>query len=160
MNNVVNEVENLVVLVSLSKILGVCGLRVGLMVTSNKNKIQKMEIPYSINILASSFIKKYIAKINDLEKCKTKIKNNFEYFINNVNKNIIDKIIYHSSSFLLIELKEDVDYKKLTSYILSNGVKISAINDYYRDLDKKYIRIGAGKKKDYKKLIKILKKYK
>ena len=114
-------------------------------------------IPYSINILASSFIKKYIAKINDLEKCKTKIKNNFEYFINNVNKNIIDKIIYHSSSFLLIELKEDVDYKKLTSYILSNGVKISAINDYYRDLDKKYIRIGAGKKKDYKKLIKILK---
>ena len=73
---------------------------------------------------------------------------------------LINKIIYNSSSFLLIELKDIVDYTDLVEFILNNQVKVSAINNYYKSLDKKYLRISAGTKSEYKKLIKIFIKYK
>lgn len=157
----VNKVNNLVVLISLSKILGICGLRTGLLITSvsQKNKCIKVQVPYSNNKLSVLFSEKYFSKIFILERCKKRIKSNFEYLINNLDNKLIDNIIYNSSSFLLIQLKDNVDYEEIFSFVSKNNIKIAAINKYYNVLDKKYLRVSAGKKKDYKKLIKVFKKY-
>lgn len=158
----VNEIQNLIVLVSLSKIIGICGLRIGLLITSasQRNKYLKKQVPYSNNVLSSVFLEKYFKKVFELDNCKAKIRSNFNYLINNIDMSLINKIIYNSSSFLLIELKDIVDYTDLVEFILKNQVKVSAINDYYKNLDKKYLRISAGTKSEYKKLIKIFIKYK
>lgn len=157
----VNELNNLVVLVSLSKIFGVCGLRLGILVTSDseRDKYMRKQVPYSNSSLSILFLNKYLEKISSLEKIKNKINKNFTYLIKKIDYENIDNIIYNSSSFLLIKLKDDVDYEKIYNHFLENNIKVSAINHYYKNLTGNYLRIGAGKKSDYKKLIKVLKKY-
>lgn len=157
----IQNANNLYVLISCSKIFGVSGLRIGLLFTSKQNKINliKKQIPYSCNIVSQEFINQFLNEFNNLDKCKKKIQDNFYYFIKNLDRYIIRNVIHKNVGFIMCELNDNIDYNDLTEYLLKNGIKISAINNYY-NLDKKYIRISAGKIKDYKLLLKLLKKYK
>lgn len=158
----VEELDNLIVLVSLSKILGICGLRVGLLVTSShiKKEYRNFQIPYSANIMASMFINRYLSILNNLKKSKIRILNNFRFLEKSIQKDIVSEVIFNNSSFALLKLKEGINYEDLNLYLFNHGIKVSAINKYYSGLDAYYIRVGSAKKKQYKKLINLLKKYK
>ena len=158
----VNEFDNLIVLLSLSKIFGICGLRCGLIFANEKltDKFRNKQMPYSTNIISCSFIKNNIDEFMKLKKCRIKIRENFRYFIENVDKDILKKIIYNDSSFILAELNYNIDYDDFVSFVEKNGVIISPVNKYYSCLPLNYIRISSGKKKDFTKLISIIRKYK
>ena len=159
----INDCSNLSVIISLSKIMGIAGLRAGLLIIPKqmKESIINNQIPYSINTLSQKYVKKYINVLFDskeLDYSKIKINKNFNYFIKKVDKVIVKKIIYNNSAFLLMEISDKVDYYDFVEYLLDNGVKVSVTNKYY-NLDKKYIKVSSGRKKDYKLLIKLIKKY-
>ncbi len=159
----VNHCENLSVIISLSKIFGIAGLRAGLLIVhkSIKDNVLDIQIPYSINALAQIYIMKYLNCVFEsrkLDSCKQKINKNFIYLAEKVDKTVVKKIIYKNSAFLLMEISEKIDYYSFIDYLLKNGVKISATNKYY-NVNNNYIKVGAGKKKQYKTLIKTIKKY-
>ena len=137
MINYITELKNLNVIVSLSKILSIPGLRSGLIVSDEKN-IENYKInqtPYSTNI--------FIAK--SLEK------ENFKKLINNVR--------YRHTGFMLIELCDKVNYNNLLEFLNQRKIFVSPTNKYYGNLRHNYLRISAGKKKEFRVLIKTLKKY-
>lgn len=160
----VNKLNNLYILVSLSKIFGICGLRIGLTVCSGDKSEQLIhkQVPFSINSIGYLFINKFLGEFNNLNYSRKKIKNNFKFLIQKLDNNlseIINDILYNNSSFLLIEIKKEINYDDLIEFLYKNNIKIFAVNKYYNNLDNNYIRISAGKKKEFKKLIRVLMKY-
>lgn len=163
MLNYINQTSNLNVLISCSKIFGICGLRTGLLFSCNDccTKYRNNQMPFSTNKLSSIFIKKYINEFSRLEKSKIKIKRNFNYLINEINnslKILVSEYYYNNSSFVLLQLQSDINIDEIEKILLKNKIKVSFINKCY-NLPSNYIRISAGKKNEFKKLIKILKKY-
>ena len=158
----VNKYPNLIVVLSLSKIFGICGLRCGLVFANKKTikEIQSIQLPYSNNTIATAFVNNFLSEFKKLNNCRAKINKNFKFLINNLDKDIAKKTYYKESSFVLVELNLTVNYNNFVEYIKDNGIVVSKINQTYPNLEENYIRISSGKKGDFKKLIKLFKDYK
>ena len=156
----INKVDNLSVLISLSKIFGICGIRAGLLISSSKNcpKFESMKMPYSTNIIAERFISLLKNEEKNLDNAKLKIKQNFNYLIRRLNTNVIKRTIYNEMAFILLELNDNIDYDDFVKYLVEKNIIISPTNNFYK-LTGKYIRVSSGKKNDYKKLIKAINNY-
>lgn len=165
MINYITELKNLNVIVSLSKILSIPGLRCGLIV-SDENNIENYKInqtPYSTNIFIAKNINMFLNERDRIKKSKIKIKNNFIYLKKSLEKENFKKLInnvkYKYTGFMLVELCDKVNYNDLIEFLNQNKIFLSTTNKYYGNLRHNYLRISAGKKKEFRVLIKTLKKY-
>ncbi len=59
---------------------------------------------------------------------------------------------------MLVELCDKVNYNDLIEFLNQNKIFLSTTNKYYENLRHNYLRISAGKKKEFRALIKTLKK--
>lgn len=152
--------NNLTIVISMSKIFGIAGLRMGILF-SNENLITKLkltQIPFVTNNLTEKFAIEFLPYFNKLDKIKTKIYDNFKYLEKNVYKKYIISIKNINSSFVNIFIDYKIDLHKLKDYLDSYHILIR----YSFELDGTYanfIRISAGTKKQYKKFIFYFNKY-
>ena len=151
---------NLSVITSISKFFGVPGLRCGFIVTNevNAKEINKIRILFSINIFSELFMINYFNRFNDLKLIK-KIHKNFTYLIANLKSEYITEIINVNTGFILIRFDNLIDVNELTEYLQTKGIIVRNLKKSYPDFLGECIRVSAGRRKEFRKLIKYIKKF-
>lgn len=145
--------DNLSVLVSYSKVLGIPGLRLGVLF-SNKHIVKTINDYndfYSINCFAVSFLSSFHTFFFNIAGQKQKIKQNFILLKKDINRLYIDKFVMGDGSFILIKLNESCA-DRLVSYLRRKGIIILSLSRAYPGFDNQWIRISAGTKKDLRRL--------
>lgn len=152
--------SNLTVITSISKFFGVPGMRCGFIVTNLETyeKINEHRIPFSVNIFSEIFMLNYFDKFNDLKIIK-KIQKNFKYLISKLNLEDIKEIVNVNTGFILVKFDEKIDANELTEYLETKKIVIRNMKKSYPNYPGEWLRISAGKKRDYRKLIKYIKKF-
>lgn len=154
--NLVTNVNNLSVLISLSKILSLPGLRIGLALTNNDiaKIVSENQIVYSTNILAEKFLEKYYIVFDKLDLIRNKIKKNFDFLEEQlVVNNKINKVISNNGSFILVGFSNHIDTIALQQYLKTKDILVSSMKLAYPNFFGNYIRVSAGKHSDFEKLI-------
>ena len=152
--------SNLTVITSISKFFGVPGMRCGFIVTNLETyeKINEHRIPFSVNIFSEIFMLNYFDKFNDLKLIK-KIQKNFKYLISKLNSEYIKEIVNVNTGFILVKFDEKIYVNELTEYLETKKIIIRNMKKSYPNYPGEWLRISAGKKRDYRKLIKYIKKF-
>lgn len=162
---IIEEFNNLIVVKSISKSYGVPGLRLGVVVSSNLEKINSLKKDVSIwniNSFAEYYMqifgkyqKNYFNSLNDIKQARKE-------FIENLKK--IEEIeVYDSeANYILIKILEKFSSIELTQIMLEK------YNIFIKDLkgkngiEENYIRVAVRNKKDnelfFKSLLKLFEK--
>ena len=96
----------------------------------------------------------YFNRFNDI-KLINKIHKNFTYLISNHIKEIINV----NTGFILIRFDDSINVNDLTEFLQTNGIVIRNIKKSYPNFLGECIRISAGKRKEFSKLIKYINLY-
>lgn len=153
----VKKFDNLFVLRSLTKSFGMPGLRIGYAAASKQivNVLQKIKIPWSVNMLAQSVGKIVLKNKSHLKKSNEIIKKEY-LFLKNKLENIEGFECQDSSTnFILVKTKQDS--KKLQEKLLKQKILIRDCKNF-RGLNNHYIRIAIKSHKDNLKLVNALEK--
>ena len=100
----------------------------------------------------------YFNRFNDI-KLINKIHKNFTYLISNLYSNHITEIINVNTGFILIRFDDSINVNDLTEFLQTNGIVIRNIKKSYPNFLGECIRISAGKRKEFSKLIKYINLY-
>lgn len=155
----VTKVENLSVVISFSKFLGIAGLRTGC-VFSNKEiitKIKNKNIPYSLGIISQKILPLALSDEESLARSRTLIEKNRIYLCKNFEK-LGCKIINGNTNFILVELPNNIDSNFVTELLEKDGLIVRNIKESYPQLEGNWLRISLQTMKNNKLLIKKLKK--
>lgn len=158
----IRELKNIDILISCSKIFGISGIRLGLIFSNSANieQYKKNVYVYSVNIFANAFVKELLTEFNKLGKVRQKMKNNMDKFISKIyNSEIVEEVKNCGASFIFVELNPKIKYNQFIDYLENAGIIVSATNNIYSDLKKKYIRISVGKKVELNKLAHLINSY-
>ena len=144
----------------MSKFFGVPGLRCGFIITNkvNTKEINKFRVLFSINIFSELFMINYFNRFNDI-KLINKIQKNFTYLISKLNSKYIKEIVNVNTGFILIRFEDTIDVNDLTEYLQEHGIIIRNIKKSYPNFCGECIRVSAGKRNEFKKLIKYFNLY-
>ena len=152
------SVNNLSVIISFSKFLGIAGLRTGA-VFSNENiikKIKKQIVPYSLGIIQQELLpcafsdKDYLSKTRKLIRIN---KNQLCEDLRNIGCNIIDG----NTNFILVQLPFGIDSNEATKFLMKNNMIVRNIKESYPELTGDWLRISINTKDNNELLVKKLK---
>ena len=142
----VGQVNNACTLISLSKILSLGGLRIGILI-SNKKWIEQYRsdrLVYSSNVLGELIINKYCDKLfRQIKKDRLKIKRNLNFFYHLLKKKNVQKFIQNNGSFCLVEFKEKYDSNMMTQYLDKHGFCVRNLKSEY-GFKTNSLRISSG----------------
>lgn len=159
--NLMRKYNNLIVVMSLSKISGMCGLRCGF-ISSNPYNLSRLitkRALYNTNSICQRYFEKYFPIIINCSIQRERIKNNFNEFISKLNKRYIAEIKCTGVVFILVRFKDEVDLKSLEYELDEEGIKIQFIYKSYPMMKGNWIRISAGRREDLLKLATIINKF-
>jgi len=153
--NLVNKYDNLFVLRSLTKSFGLAGIRIGYAVASKQiiDILQKMKIPWSVNVLAQEAGIVAIKNKSHLIKSKSIIKKEYNFLKNKISNMQGFECNDSSTNFILIKIKQDST--KLQKKLLKNKILIRDCKNF-RGLNNHYIRVAIKSHKDNLKLVNAL----
>ncbi len=158
----IKDLKNVDIIISCSKIFGISGIRLGL-IFSNEDNIEQYKkniYVYSVNIFANTFAKELLNEFDKLKTVRIKMKKNMDNFISKINKSeVIKEVKNRGASFIFVELNTKIKYNEFIKYLTKSGIKVSDTNNVYNDLEKKYIRISVGHKRELNKLAKLINNY-
>lgn len=157
----IDKYPNLIVLMSLSKISSLCGLRIGFIVAHPNvvARLQGYHTPYAIGTISQMAALDFFDDIILDVWNRKKIKKNFEWF----KKEFSDKEKYTievcGNSYMVIKCNDDVDINSLCEYLQSNQIEVRNLLQSYPQINKKWIRVSAGKRSDFLIFGKKLREY-
>lgn len=145
--------DNLIVLRTCSKALGMAGLRLGFAVSGKliTEKLRAAKSPYNVNVLTQSAAEYFISDAKEMNKrieaCKT-ARN--ELYANLFRRNYpFFETLYPSvTNFVFIRTSKA---KEIYEYLLSNSIAVRYMEDY--------LRITAGNQEETKALITALERF-
>lgn len=154
LSSYISQYNNLIILKAFTKIYAMAGIRLGYMMSSNMdivNKINNIGQPWSVSTVASKCVVAALKEVDYVKKTKEYIKENREYLIRELNS-LSYKVFESETNFILFKTK-DIDIKdKLEEF----GILIRSCSNY-RNLNEEYFRIAVKSEKDNKYLINCLK---
>lgn len=156
----VQKLPNVIVVISLSKIFGIAGLRCGLMF-ANKclcNFIKLKQIPFSTNIITETFFKNNIYEFNNLTKIQSKIYSNYRFLIKNLPLNFYKSIVNRNSCFILIYTSKNINLRQLKIFLETKNIYLRYSFEL-QDVKEDFIRVSAGMKCQYRILIKYIRSF-
>lgn len=159
--NCVKKYNNLVVLMSLSKISGLCGLRCGYIVANSKiiETLISQKALYSTNSLCQHFFNDYVEVIINSNFEKKKIQENFKEFIQKLDKRYVTSIRERGGAFILINFSNNVNLEQLESELVCHNIYIQYIKKTYPKFKGNWVRISAGTRSDLILLVNFLNAY-
>ena len=153
--NLIKNYDNLFVLRSLTKSFGLAGIRIGYAVASKQfiDILQKLKIPWSVNVIAQEAGIIAIKNKSHLIKSKSIIKKEFNFLKNEIS--IIPGFECYDSSTNFILIKTKQDSTKLQKKLLKHKILIRDCKNF-RGLNNHYIRVAIKSHKDNLKLVHAL----
>jgi len=153
--NLIKKYDNLFVLRSLTKSFSLAGIRIGYAVASKQfiDILQKLKIPWSVNVLAQEAGLIAIKNKSHLAKSKIIIKKESSYLKNEISK--IQGLECYDSSTNFILIKTNQDSTKLQKKLLKHKILIRDCKNF-RGLNNHFIRIAIKSHKDNLKLVSAL----
>ena len=148
------SLENAFVVRSLTKILGIPGLRFGYGRFSEKyaKKFHSIRDPWNVNILAKEVAKKYIPRLNSISRrVSGKIKRERTFLEKRLKK--LGFSCKGDVNFLLVRGK--YDGKAVRSFLFERGILVRTCEDF-EGLNEKYFRIAVKDRKSNRVLLKNL----
>ncbi|WFD11158.1 histidinol-phosphate transaminase [Tepidibacter hydrothermalis] len=146
----ISNYENLIVLRTLSKALGLAGIRLGYMTANQKiiDVINKVKSPYNLNAISQYIGVKALKNKDKIFEYIEEVKNEREFLYKELNEM---KIKAYKSYANFIFFKWDINnlYEKLIDY----GILIRKFSDELEG----YYRVSVGNKNENERFIKILK---
>ena len=154
----IKKYENLFVLRSFTKSFGFPGLRIGYAVASKKiiDTLEKIKIPWSVNVLAQSAAEIAIKNKTHLIESKSLIKKERDYLTKNLSK--FDSFDCYDSFTNFILIKTKFDSTKLQTKLLKQKILIRDCKNF-RGLNNHFFRIAVKSHKDNVALIKAMEKF-
>ena len=155
----VENLNNISVIISFSKLFGIGGLRTGL-IFSNKNiisKINKLSVPFSIGIIEQYALPVALSNKRAVQESLIKIKKNKDILINDL-KEMNCRIIDRNTNFILVEFKKN-DVNDISEYLKTKNIRVANIKEIYPKLVGNWLRISINTFENNKLLIDELKKF-
>jgi len=153
--------KNLCIIKSLSKNLGIPGLRLGYLLSANENFIQFIQknIPiWNINSIAEFFLELLPKYKEEYEKSCVKVIRDTNYLYNALRKINGIKPLKPSANYVFAILSNGIDSENLRDELFLKGNILIKDCSNKTGLGKKYVRISGRRKTDIDKLIACLKK--
>lgn len=146
--------DNLIVLRTCSKALGMAGLRLGLAVSNTKitAKLRAVKCPYNVNALTQCAAAYFLRNKEEMKKrinlCKAAKEELYSGLIS-MDLPFIEKIYPSVTNFVLVKTDKA---KEIFDYLLDNSIAVRFMGDH--------LRITAGTSEENKALFDALKKFK
>jgi len=155
-----SALENVIVLKSLSKSLGIPGLRLGFVYSCNDqyNRLIREALPiWNINSVAEHFLEIILKHKNSIEMSFAKTIKDREIFLSALNKLTFVKKAYNSqANFILVEFKDDAKLKGLVASLLSEySIYVKDVSPKFND-GKFYLRFAVRLPQENQRLIECL----
>ena len=149
--------HNLSVVLSLSKILSIPGLRAGIVFSNSEmiDKINKTKIPYGNNILLEEVLPTAFSDPKYIEHTKSKIMCNGDELVRNL-RVLGYKVITNKTNFILVKINDRNDLDEIINYLTLRGLFVRNTKDSYPELNGNWLRITINSKNNNKKLVKAL----
>ncbi|WP_198018112.1 pyridoxal phosphate-dependent aminotransferase [Hippea jasoniae] len=150
-----SDMDNIVVLRSLSKFYSLAGIRVGWAYTKNKvilEKLNRIALPWRISSISCIIALKNLdvnrkAIVDEVDK-------NRAYLMEGLKRFGFIKVFSSNVNFLLIKLNS-LDGKMLESFLIKKGILIRVCDNFY-SLSKDFIRISIKKRHKLDRLLEAL----
>lgn len=157
----VNLYKNLYVCFSFSKVLGVPGLRLGVLISTsdNINRVKKLIIPYSLGGIQQQFLIDNYELFPLNREIAFNIHNNFRYLISILPAGKIKNIINKNYGFILIQFTSEIVLEELCQFLMRRKVLIRNITGAYTEMGENWMRISSGSKDDYDSLVNGINEY-
>jgi len=150
----INEFDNLIVMRTFSKSLGLAGCRLGYLI-SNKNIIEKynsVRLPYNINTLSATVAEIVLDNFNEAKENFTKLFKNVKILFDELKKFQSLKLYKSNANFILLKTNEA---EKIYNYCLEKKGIILKL--FTTGILKNCLRITTGTLEENKILINTLK---
>lgn len=158
-NSILESYKNLFVVKSISKSYGVPGLRLGIIASSNKERIKQIKEDVSIwniNSFAEFYMQIEEKYASSYKTSLEKLKGERNYLYENINKIKGLRAIHSDANYLMVELTGDISAKYLEAILLSRyGILIKNLSSKLEG--KNYVRIAIRDRKDNNALLEALK---
>jgi len=162
-SDIISAYENLVVVKSISKSYGVPGLRLGVLVSSDLELIQRIKKDvaiWNINSFGEFYMQIEEKYKSDYEYSLSEMRKTRANFICDLNKTGKVRVIPSQSDFVTAEIVSGITAKELTTILLfKHGILIkdlSAKISEITDSGKQYVRIAVRNAEDNARLIHAL----
>jgi histidinol-phosphate aminotransferase len=155
--SLLNRHPNLVVCQTLSKAVGLAGIRLGMLFASEEIVcwLNKIKPPYNINQLTQEFALNYLQKMEEIEfQAKEIIAARKKLVKNLAEFPFIEKVFPSDANFILARID---DANKLYDYLISLGIVVR--NRSTQVLCHSTLRFTVGTREENKELINALTKY-
>ena len=147
----VKNIPNLTVIISLSKITGLCALRCGFLFghADYIRQQKKYRVSYGTNTVTQQFLQKHLSDIFiDRDACVS-ISDSFSLLTRRLScANRIKQIVNNGTAFILVEFSGDISADCVRDYLAERGILVSVPNDTYPEMSQSTIRISAVTKSD------------
>jgi len=154
---IINNNSHLIVVKSISKSYGVPGLRLGILISGNKDLIKELKKDVSIwniNSFAEFYMQISEKYTKDYKIGLKKIKEERARFVAELSKIKLLNIFPSQANYLMIEIKNKVSSRKLTKLLLDKyQILIKDLSSKIKDSKKQYIRIAVRNTDDNNKLL-------
>ena len=154
--DLIKKYENLIIIRTFSKGLGLAGIRGGYIV-SNENVcgyLEKMSHPYNISQISRKLAVRSLKEIDYLEQCKKKIEKNKKKILESLPNSIKMAETNSATSICLLYSEQNIDLcEKMQEY----GIKVYS-GESFENLDKKSIRLNIPSDEYIEYLINAIKK--
>ena len=155
-NNLLIDYRNLIIVKSLTKFFAIPGARIGYGLCSNNeiiHKINKVIVPWSVNIMASEAIIQGLKEKDYIKKSIVYVKNEKEYLYSALKEINSLKVFEPSVNFIMFKLLIDLDLK---SELIKRKILIRSCDNYV-GLNGSFYRVAVRTREENNKLISELK---
>ena len=155
-NDLLMDYKNLIIVKSLTKFFAIPGARIGYGLCSNNeiiNEINKVIVPWSVNIIASEGIIQGLKEKDYIEKSISYVKNEKEYLYSALKEINSLKVFEPSVNFIMFKLLIDLDLK---SELIKGKILIRSCDNYI-GLNSSFYRVAVRTREENNKLISELK---
>jgi histidinol-phosphate/aromatic aminotransferase/cobyric acid decarboxylase-like protein len=153
--SLLKEYDRLVVLQTFSKAMGAAGLRLGygLMAPALAKELNKLKLPYSVNIFTLLAMETLIDRWETIKGWVDLLKKEREFLIGELAR-IPSLTVYPSeANFLLFETKEKTP-KEIFNALLARGILIRDVSSY--PMLSRGLRVTVGKPEENREFLTVL----
>lgn len=149
--------KNLIIVKSLTKFFAIPGARIGYGLCCNKDiifKINKIMIPWSVNIIATEGIIQGLKEKNYMNESINYVENEKDYLYSALKEMSFIKVFKPSVNFIMFKLLVDLDLKEK---LIKRNILIRSCENYI-GLNENFYRVAVRTRKENETLINELKK--
>ncbi len=153
--HLLEKYDNLIIIKSLTKFFAIPGIRVGYGICLNnkvKEMINKVSVPWSINIVASEGVCQGFREIDYINETIDYVEKERIYLEENLRKIENIKVFSPTVNFIMLKVLNNINLKE---ELLKKSILIRSC-DNYKGLNKKYFRVAVRTREENEKLIEAI----